>query len=239
MAHRLLSVAVMDAVMTQTESEHDREQLRVLVVNAAAAPLTLSESQSLWRGLEGQQLKTIASFLHEGHAHLVLSESNSDSERHGVNPKYWQIFESVMLGIGRKELCFDLNLPSSTLAIGLKQTLIGIGLNCSPARVPLVLALLAHTAAGSSNRELRIARVDLEGHRYVVLSTNLHSKAWARLSSAERIVLELRAFGKSHADIAEQRKTSRRTVANQLAAATHRLGVSGRLDLLRMMASAP
>lgn len=144
-----------------------------------------------------------------------------------------------MLGTGRKTVCFDFNLHSSTLAQGLKQTLARIGLNCSPARVPLVVALLAHAATGCASRELWVGRFELEGRRYVVLSAHLYSKAWERLSSAERAVLELRAIGKSHSDIAEQRRTSPRTVANQLAAATHRLGVSGRLDLLRMMASAP
>jgi len=193
--------------------------------------------------LANQRLATVANFLHEGHAHLVLCETEREtesvSERGAATSKSWQLFESVMLGTGRKALCFDRNLHSSTLALGLKQTLAGIGLNCSPARVPLVLALLAHAASGSASRELRLARVALDGRRYVVLSAALHSKAWDRLSSAERAVLELRAIGKSHSDIAQQRKTSRRTVANQLAAATHRLGVSGRLDLLRMMASAP
>jgi DNA-binding CsgD family transcriptional regulator len=239
LAYRLLIARARDAFMTQSTSEYDREQLHELVSNAITAPLTLSESQELWRCLRDQRLAVVANFLCAGHAHLLLAETEPSLERRGVDPKAWRIFESVMLGAVRKALCFDLNLCTSTLAQGLKQTLVSMGLSCSPARVPPVLALLAHAAIGSSNRELRISRVELEGHRYIALSANLYSEAWDQLSAAERTVLELRAIGKSHADIAEQRKTSRRTVANQLAAATHRLGVSGRFDLLRMMASAP
>ena len=228
----------MDAITTDTESEPNRESLRALIGNLPAAPSTRAECQNLWQGLAEQRLAIVASFLHEGQAQLVFSEARSLGAPGAATPKSWQLFESYLLGTDRKALCFDLNLCTSTLAQALKQTLASIGLNCSPGRVPLALALLAHAAAGSSSRQLRLARVEFAGRCYLVLSANLHSKAWDQLSSAERAVLELRAIGKSHSDIAQERKTSRRTVANQVAAASHRLGVSGRLDLLRVMACA-
>lgn len=229
----------MDTVVLHAESSHDCEQLRECFENGNASSLAIPDSRELWQKLADHRLTAVMSFVHEGRASLVLVETAFTSERLGVASRYWSLFESVLLGTGRKALCFDRNLHTSTLAQALRQTLAGIGLNCSPDRVPLVLALLAHLAAGSSTRELKISRAELAGRRYVALSTVLHSQAWDGLSSAERKVLELRAIGNSYADIARERKTSRRTVANQLAAATHRLGVSGRLDLVRSMASAP
>jgi len=229
----------MHTVLPQRESEYDCELLRSLFGNANATPLTVCVSQTLWRSLAERELVAIVGFVHEAHALLVFGETQTAPDRSETTKNSWQLFESVMLGTGRKVLCFDRNLHSSTLAQGLKQTLAEIGLNCSPARVPLVLALLAHAAAGASTRELKIARAELAGRRYIAVSTPLCSKAWDGLSAAERTVLELRVMGNTYADIARQRNTSCRTVANQVAAATHRLGVSGRLDLLRRMAVAP
>lgn len=228
----------MHTVVMHAESDHDCEQLQRLFGSTPTEPLTISDSQRLWQNLAERRLATVMSFVFEGQALLVFAET-APSGTASITPRYWQLFESVMLGTGRKVLCFDRKLHTSTLAQGLKQTLAGIGLNCSPARVPLVLALLAHAAAGSSTRELKISSVVHAGRRYVAVSTSLYSKAWDQLSAAERKVLELRAVGNSYADIARQRNTAYRTVANQVAAATHRLGISGRMDLLRRMASVP
>lgn len=228
----------MDGVITSVESQEDLSQLRALVVRAIGAPLKHEESQAFWRSLAEGRLTAVDSFFHDGRAQLVLLETERESQANRIDASSWQLFESVMLGTGRKELCFDRKLHSSALAQRLKHTLANIGLDCTPARVPLVLVLLAHSAGGRSIGPLAVVRLQLGSARYVSLSAHVSNQAWAGLSSAERTVLALRAVGKSHADIAQERNTSRRTVANQLAAATHRLGVSGRFDLLRMLAAA-
>jgi DNA-binding CsgD family transcriptional regulator len=56
---------------------------------------------------------------------------------------------------------------------------------------------------------------------------------WPTLSRSEAAVARLLVEGKSHAEIAALRGTSRRTVANQLAASFHKLHISGRAQLLR------
>jgi len=49
-------------------------------------------------------------------------------------------------------------------------------------------------------------------------------------------VTRLLIEGKSYQDMAKLRDTSKRTVANQLASAFHRLGISGRAELLCLLA---
>jgi DNA-binding CsgD family transcriptional regulator len=56
------------------------------------------------------------------------------------------------------------------------------------------------------------------------------------LSPAEYAVTRLLIEGKSYQEMAVLRKTSKRTVANQLASAFHRLGISGRAELLCLLA---
>jgi len=57
------------------------------------------------------------------------------------------------------------------------------------------------------------------------------------LSPAEYAVTRLLIEGKSYEELARLRQTSKRTVANQLASAFHRLGISGRAELLCLLAS--
>ncbi|HMR05656.1 MAG TPA: helix-turn-helix transcriptional regulator [Polyangiaceae bacterium] len=55
------------------------------------------------------------------------------------------------------------------------------------------------------------------------------------LSSAEKEVVGLALANHSNAQIAEARGTSMRTVANQLASAFRKLGVSGRGELVALL----
>lgn len=65
------------------------------------------------------------------------------------------------------------------------------------------------------------------------------SGTWARLSSAERDVVERALAGESNAAIAHARGVSRRTVANQLAAVYGRFGVRGRIELGGLLGATP
>jgi DNA-binding CsgD family transcriptional regulator len=58
-----------------------------------------------------------------------------------------------------------------------------------------------------------------------------------QLSVSEFAVLSGLVEGKSHKQIAKERNASAHTVANQLTSAFRRLAVSGRLELLRALAS--
>ena len=78
------------------------------------------------------------------------------------------------------------------------------------------------------------ARVTRIGKNLVLLSVpvaSLDEASAARLTDAERAVIELAASGLSNAAIARRRRCSPRTVANQLAGAYKKLGVGSRREL--------
>lgn len=58
-----------------------------------------------------------------------------------------------------------------------------------------------------------------------------------RLSRAEREVVDLVLEGCSNAEVAERRRTSAHTVANQLKAVFRKLGCSGRSELVAILAT--
>ena len=70
----------------------------------------------------------------------------------------------------------------------------------------------------------------------LVLSyAQLRAPKTSSLTRAEEDVTRLLLSGRSNASIAEQRKTSIRTVCNQVASIFKKLGVSSRLELARKL----
>jgi DNA-binding NarL/FixJ family response regulator len=82
-------------------------------------------------------------------------------------------------------------------------------------------------------RDLRASVLHIAGREVMVLSYSTVAviDALERLSRAEREVVELLLSGASNAEIARQRGTSARTVANQAASIFRKLGVGSRMEL--------
>jgi DNA-binding CsgD family transcriptional regulator len=96
-----------------------------------------------------------------------------------------------------------------------------------------VVAALEHGVAvpGISPGGDDAAAVELEVH--------LSERELGRLTDAERVVALFALDGRTNAQIADIRRCSPRTVANQVASAFRKLGVRCRLELIRCLASVP
>jgi DNA-binding NarL/FixJ family response regulator len=168
--------------------------------------------------------------------HLVLSRA---ARKAALRPLRVEVLEKVLCGAGQKLVAIDHNLSCSTIATIARQALAELGLNCLPSRVPLALVLAAQ-ASCESNQHLsaKVAHFLSDGEEYCVVRMprpDCRLDEW--LSPAEVEVVRARIEGCSHRNIAGLRRTSPRTVANQLASAARRLGSSGRLEIIsRLMA---
>jgi DNA-binding CsgD family transcriptional regulator len=80
-------------------------------------------------------------------------------------------------------------------------------------------------------RGTRVFDVRVGGEVVRVVSVPVQERPLAALSPAERAVVALALEGLSNDQIACRRGSSTRTVANQLASAYRKLGVSGRAEL--------
>jgi DNA-binding NarL/FixJ family response regulator len=77
------------------------------------------------------------------------------------------------------------------------------------------------------------SRLKVEGKELALLTFSMGPPSFpATLSAAERAVALALIEGLSNAEIAKTRKTSVRTVANQVVATFRKLGVHSRLDLI-------
>ena len=156
----------------------------------------------------------------------------------GLSARDIEILEQSLLAGVRKSVAVDFCLCPSSIAEILRHCFRFMGLSCWPSRIPLMLVMAAyakHTEASpmpakrvlAHNHGLAVQRVSASRPDLELLRT---------LSAAEYGVISLLVEGKSYAEIAELRRTSPRTVANQVASAFHRLGISGRAELLCLLA---
>jgi DNA-binding CsgD family transcriptional regulator len=217
------------------DDQIEETNLRMLAREASREAYGENACTSVWQELAGGRLQIYDVFTTELRSYLLLGPSRV--AREPLSGRNLMLLEQVLLGACRKTISSDVGISLSTLGQILKQQLVSLGVTCAPSRVPPLLVLLVHAAYGLASPSADLGKFHADGATYVVLSSALESGALLSLPPAERAVLQLRLHGSTYSDIASLRRTSYRTVANQIAAACHRLGVSGRLDLLHLIAT--
>lgn len=199
------------------------------------APLAL-----LWQSLTGGACRVADTFFTSTRCYVVTTEL-AGRGRPPIGGRRLEIVERILSGSAQKAVAIDLGLAASTVASEARAGLGSLGISGRPSRAHPVLMLAAKAArsrdlgllgslsvvgADASLRMIGIARADM-----CLLGV---------LPDAELTVLRRVVEGHSHEDIARERGTSVRTIANQLAAVSRRLEVSGRNDLVhRLFAESP
>jgi len=209
------------------------EAFRTAAVAAMAGGFCAIDGAAVWRDLTEGRTTIVDEFSIHGWSFLVVCRSTEKSSRRPT-ARSLEILEEVLLGTDPKVVSIERGLSASTIATCLKQACESIGIRCKPSNVPLLLMALARAAKCDGRLDRgRAAEFQYSGDSYCVLCVPApHTVLDSVLSPAETAVMRMRLEGKSHAEIAARRRTSRRTVANQVATAFHRLGVSSRSDLL-------
>src|SRR6478752_1087168 len=146
--------------------------------------------------------------------------------------------ERALLEGVRKSVAVDFGLCPSSIAEILRRCFVFMGLSCWPSRIPLLLVLAAHAkhAPEAQRGATLLLAQNQQFLRQSISVARPDSELVEWLSPAEYAVTRLLIEGKSYQEMAKLRDTSKRTVANQLASAFHRLGISGRAELLCLLA---
>lgn len=192
------------------------------------------ECLAVWEALVAGDLRVADSWSSGVRATLRLVRC--DREREPFVGRNLELLERQLLGTSRKVLRFELGVAESTISQSLKVMLAAMGFPSTPIKVSPVLVLLVHGIRAARPRErLHIQHWMSETQRGMSLVADLEAPPFEELAPAERAVMRQIILGHSYADIAAARRTSTRTVANQIAHACGRLGVSGRLDILQLL----
>ncbi|HTQ06626.1 MAG TPA: hypothetical protein VMI54_22355 [Polyangiaceae bacterium] len=203
---------------------------------AAETGVALSAHTNPWSALVSGAAKACAVFESDGRAYLVVTATTPPAKP--LSPLARQALEGLLCGEQQKVLASDLKLSTSSICRYCRLALAHMGLEGPPSRAPMLLAMLALAARDRCDPALvREARFEHDGRSFSVYSAAPRAPgSSARLSPGVQAVVELRVAGRSLTEIAQQRRTSERTVANQLACAFQRLGVSGRGSLVAYLA---
>jgi DNA-binding CsgD family transcriptional regulator len=152
-------------------------------------------------------------------------------------PRDVEILEQTLLRGVRKSVASEVKLSCSSIAVIMQTCFQYMGVDCLPSRIPglVVVACHARRQQGPKFRPYpRLVKDRFQVQTIRIPRPDLALAPW--LAPAEHAVIALLIEGQSYAEIAQLRRTSIRTVANQVASGFRRLGVSGRAELLCLLA---
>lgn len=194
-----------------------------------------TDARAIWHSLVQGDVEVLDAFHTVARWFLVLTPTAA-AKAEGLPAQFRSLLGPLLLGQRQKVTALENGVAPSTVSLRIHRGLEQIGV-CQPTRrAPAFLALLAHAGAGL---EVPVPR----GSEFVHASRVCHSISVERpelhlakkLPQAEYAVLCGLVEGRSYAEIATARRTSMRTVANQVASVFHRLGVSGRNELISFL----
>lgn len=218
------------------------ETLRFLALHADASASRTVDIALLWSDLTAARCRIADCFFTESSCFLALIAAPASTRLdRRLSRKKLDVLERVLLRGGQKPVAAELGLAPSTVAIIAGNCLRAMGLDHGASRAPLPITLSIHATRGRTElKDARLSQIVHGGCSYSIVSTPRPEHCLENaLSKAEYAVTRLLVEGQSHAQIAARRDTSVRTVANQLAAAFHKLGVSGRCELICKLIAIP
>jgi DNA-binding CsgD family transcriptional regulator len=165
--------------------------------------------------------------------HVTRSPRAAGQPPTAIRTRDAEILEHALLCGVRKHVASEVGLSCSSIAVILQSCIEFMGLHCLPSRIPGLLVAAAH--ARHAYPELVGGGVSRAVEQTITVPRpDVALAAW--LAPAEHAVIALLIEGRCYAEIAKIRETSVRTVANQVASGFRRIGVSGRAELLCVLA---
>jgi DNA-binding NarL/FixJ family response regulator len=206
--------------------------LRDAAIAADADALDEHSLEMLWRELTSGLTRIVDGFFTDERCYLVIGRGVGTP----IPPRRRAILEAALCGQRQKNVAMDTALAPSTVALNCRIALETLGASGKPSRVHPLVMLMAYASRNAqpiaaqtsafitSQRELRVVSVPRPD-----LSLR------AKLPAAELSVIRALVEGASYGQIARQRGTSTRTIANQISAVFRRLHVSGRNELVQRL----
>jgi DNA-binding NarL/FixJ family response regulator len=162
---------------------------------------------------------------------FALVQRSTESPPPPVDARKLQLLESVLLGSSPKVIAMERRRSLSSVTMGMQDCLRRMGVSSRTSQAPVLLTMAARALhrPESAPQFGRVSELEVEGVAYSVISVLRPDLQFpVPLSLAEAAVVRRLVEGDSYAEISGARATSTRTVANQLATAFRKLGVSGR-----------
>lgn len=196
-------------------------------------PFVISSTDlaTLWQALLDGELFVFDSYCAAGRCYAVIERVLHANH---PRPSAVHLLERVFSGESQKTLACELEVSVATVAAHSAAVLRAIAKPQQVSRAPIILVMAAFASQGVRQQAARLEEVREDG-RWVISVEVPGATLRSRLSASEWEVARLSIEGETHVAIARARRTSRRTIANQLASAFNKLRISGR-GMLRAQA---
>lgn len=182
----------------------------------------------LWRELASGKVRVVDAFSDDARFYLVTGPSLTR-----LNPRTIAYCEAVLAGVRAKQVAIEAGVGVSSLALSDCLKELGLGHSSKISKVPPLLVMAAMAHRQNLHVECRRSTLSLDSLQYTVTSaTRPERRLGQSLTRSEHEVVRLLVEGKAYQEVATLRRTTERTVANQLASAFRKLNVSGRIELL-------
>ena len=225
-AHDLGSTQMLEAT-----SKYSLRERAILAEGDASGVVPLAE---LWCELRDGTARIHEAFFNNARCYFVLEMQIPVERRTPLSSRRRHLLESLLCGEYPKALAARLRVSTSTISTVGNLALQQLGIQSNFAHFHPLLAMSAQAERDrSSNAVGRFSDFTHMERRFRVVGVARPDCALAVvLPPAQYEVVRGLVEGKNYLEIAKGRGTSTRTVANQVAAAFRRLGVSGRNSLL-------
>jgi DNA-binding CsgD family transcriptional regulator len=210
-----------------------RPGLRTLATEADSARGESTKLACIWLDVVGGHSVIADWFYTPSRWFVVMARPERDEPWKPVSPRVRRLFETVLLGQSQKSAAFEQGVGNSTISSTFHRALEQLGVPLTTCKVPPILMLLARAALGLPTQDARHCVLEVGGRTHEVVSTERPEMAvMPLLPRAEHEVLCRLVEGQTYAQIAYERRTSARTVANQVRSVFQRFEVSGRAELI-------
>ncbi len=208
------------------------EAMQSDALSDAQVPLAL-----VWEALKAGVCRVVDAFFTSTRCYVTTAAVAC--HRPALDGRRLEILERILSGAVQTTVAFEMSLAPSTIALKARLGLRSIGVTSKPSRVHPLLLLAARAGRTCDMSIMGTASVVFGSH--VALRTIALPRPDAALETllppAELAVVRGLVEGRSYEEIALQRGTSQRTIANQIAAVFRRKQVSGRNDLVHHLFS--
>ncbi|HYO96061.1 MAG TPA: LuxR C-terminal-related transcriptional regulator [Polyangiaceae bacterium] len=213
-------------------------EIRSIALAADALSQEVGKPVNPWAELAQGSQKLLGSFSTSERHYLVTVHTTRASN--AVTPTTSanvELLEDVIMAGSQKAIAMERGLSPSTVTAKARQALGFIGLSAAPSYIPpLIIILVTATRTGRQLTGARQTVFCFQERKWVVFSVPRPDLKMQSLQPpAEWQVMQMLVEGRPYAEMAIQRRSSKRTIANQVAASFRRLQVSGRTDLVRVL----
>ncbi len=194
--------------------------------------------RAVWSHLASGSWLVRNNFQTDDRFYFVLEPRPEGTKARRPPPEQVTMLRRALLSERQKVMAYDTDKSHSTVATHLASCLNLMGFAPRASRVPaLLVAVLAAEEGRTQIYDARCTFADQDGAPQMIVSTpRLDSLLVPLLTREEFRVARLLVEGMTYANIALDRGSAVRTVANHIASIFRKLGVSGRGELLLFLA---